>query len=177
MGRLVLHHALLPAVKGLRLKPSAPPPMLSPGYGALQEAEPTRGDEPSDFHPNWYISESSFQSQPRCLVGFFFSEPANKRGSVLSITMRACKSTLSPSPCLPLLRATIVFLLPLPKWMLFTLKKKKKKKKKTGEKKKKRHALKKPGRRFNCFASPPWLENPRLWNVNSWARGRWELWR
>lgn len=54
MGRLVLHHALLPAVKGLRLKPSALQPMLSPGYTALQEAEAesaeeARGEEPSEF--------------------------------------------------------------------------------------------------------------------------------
>lgn len=39
MGRLVLPHALLPAVKGLRLKRSALQPTLSPGYTALQEAE------------------------------------------------------------------------------------------------------------------------------------------
>lgn len=41
MGWLVLPHALLPAVKGLRMKPGALQPRLSPGY-ALQEkkAEP-----------------------------------------------------------------------------------------------------------------------------------------
>lgn len=98
---------------------------------------------------------------------FFLYKPANKRQSVLSITIYAYKSILYPSLYLSLLRATIVFLLPLLKWMLFTLKKRQKK----------RHALKKPRRRFNCFASPPWLQNPRLWNVNSSACGRWELWR
>ena len=117
---------------------------------------------------NWYISGSSSESQTLVFfIYLFFFSPANKRRSVLSITICACKSILSPSPSLSLLRATIVFLLPLPRWMLFTLK----------EKKEERHALKKPRRRFNCFASPPWLENPRLWNVNSWASGRWELWR
>lgn len=54
--------------------------------------------------------------------------PANKRESVLSITICAYKSILYPSFSLSLLRATIVFLLPLPKWTLFTLKKGKGKK-------------------------------------------------
>lgn len=72
MGRLVLPHALLPAVKGLRLKPSAPQPMLSPGYTALQEAEAepteeTRGEEPSEF----------------CLIDTFRRAALNPKVSVL----------------------------------------------------------------------------------------------
>lgn len=74
---------------------------------------------------NWYISESSPASQSQCPPPPI---PANKRESVLSITICAYKSILYPSFSLSLLRATIVFLLPLPKWTLFTLKKGKGKK-------------------------------------------------
>lgn len=50
MGRLVLPHALLPAVKGLRLKLNTLQPMLSPGYTSLQEAEtePTAERSPAN---------------------------------------------------------------------------------------------------------------------------------
>lgn len=78
---------------------------------------------------NWYISESSPASQSQCLPPPPSPLiPANKRESVLSITICAYKSILYPSFSLSLLRATIVFLLPLPKWTLFTLKKGKGKK-------------------------------------------------
>lgn len=72
MGRLVLPHALLPAVKGLRLKPGSLQPMLSPGYAALREAEAepaerARGDEPSGF----------------CLIDTFRRAALNPKVSVL----------------------------------------------------------------------------------------------
>lgn len=79
MGRLVLPHALLPAVKGLRLKPGAVQPMLSPGYTALQEAEAepaeeTRGEEQSDF----------------CLIDTFRRAAFNPKVNVLSCFVFWC---------------------------------------------------------------------------------------
>ncbi len=83
MGRLVLPHALLPAVKGLRLKPSALQPMLSPGYTALQEAEaePTEeksGEEPSEF----------------CLIDTFRRAALNPKVSVLFFSNQRTRESL-----------------------------------------------------------------------------------
>lgn len=102
MGRLVLPHALLPAVKGLRLKPSAGSTMLSPGYTAPQEAEAESAEETSGEEHSEFCLIDTFRRavfNPKVNVSFPpFLKSANKRWSVLSITTCACKSILSLSP-------------------------------------------------------------------------------
>lgn len=178
MGRLVLPHALLAAVKGLRWKRSALlQPRSSPGLHCASRRE--------------RLSSAHWRHEERGAASLIWLKHFGK----LSLFFFLLQTSEQKRVCFVHNNISVInqysfFLSPLQQLLCFhcfvgvnaiynkeaDMKKRRKKKRKRN----KRLVLKKkkPRRRFNCFASPSWrLANLRLWNVNSWACGGWERWK